>query len=164
MSEMLLFPRYSNVRLFNPTTGEMSEMEFLESHNDVRLFNLATGEMSEMEFLESHNDVSLVNSAKGERSDTELLLRERPSAPTYSVPRSSRVRLVAASSPVKSLILAFGALSTVNVAISGAVMGSADALPSWIAIAARRLGSGISTICAIAVNGIERQIKKNKAR
>ncbi|CAI8028969.1 hypothetical protein GBAR_LOCUS16476, partial [Geodia barretti] len=59
--------------------------------------------------------------------------------------RNSSVRLVAASSPVKSLILANSALSLVKYAISSVVMVAPDALPRAFSIAARRLGSGIST-------------------
>ena len=76
-------------------------------------------------------------------SDTELLLMLRPS--TLSIPRCRLLRLIALSSPVKSLMLALGARRLVNVAISDAVMGSPDALSRAFSSAARRLGSGIST-------------------
>ena len=52
----------------------------------------------------------------------------------------------------------------VKVAISAAVIVAPDALPRVVSIAARRLASGMSTICAVAINGIERQINRNKVK
>ena len=77
---------------------------------------------------------------------------------------SASVRLIACSRPVKSLILDSMAESRVNAAISEVVMAAPDALPRVFAIAARRLGSGISTVCAVTANGIERQIKENRLK
>ena len=144
MSDMELSPRLKLVRLVNPATGEMSDIVLLPRLKLVRLVNPATGGMSDMELLSRYRPVRLVNPARGERSDTELLLMERPSASTYSAPRNSNVRLVAASSPAKLLMLTLRAKSSVNRAISSVVITASDALPSPAAIAARRLGSGMS--------------------
>lgn len=73
----------------------------------------------------------------------------------------SVVRLVACSKPVKSLMLDFLAERWVKFAISVVVIVSPDALPSLSLMAARRLGSGISTVCAVAVMEIEKQINRN---
>ena len=59
--------------------------------------------------------------------------------------RSSCVRLVALSSPVNLLILAFRFSRRVKVVISDGVIGSSSALPRASSIAARRLRSGMST-------------------
>ena len=83
---------------------------------------------------EIHRCVRLVKFARGEMSDMEL--------PQIS----STVRLIAASSPVKSVMLAFSAsTSTIKFAISAVVIVSPDALPSASSILARRLSSGIFT-------------------
>ena len=54
--------------------------------------------------------------------------------------------------------------SWVNAAISDVVMGSPDALPNSAAIAARRLESGMFTVCAIDVNGIEKTNQQDKGK
>lgn len=71
--------------------------------------------------------------------------------------------MVASSSPVKSLILISHApaVSLVSVAISPLRIGSSGALPSASAMAARRLISGISTVCAVAVSEIETNIHRS---
>ncbi|CAI8028964.1 hypothetical protein GBAR_LOCUS16476, partial [Geodia barretti] len=73
--------------------------------------------MSDMELSERYSSVRLVNPFRGEMSAIE------------SSASNSSVRLVAASSPVKSLILANSALSLVKFAISAMVMVAPGALP-----------------------------------
>ena len=79
-------------------------------------------------------------------------------------PRASLVRLVANSSAVKSLMLAFLASRWVKFAISAAVIGAPDALPSAFSIAPRRLGSGMSMTCAVAVSGRVRYINRKQVK
>ena len=74
---------------------------------------------------------------------------------------NSVVRLVACSKPVKSLMLDPVAERWVKFAISVVVIVSPDALLRVFSIAARRLRSGISTVCAVAVMEIEKQINRN---
>ena len=96
--------------------------------------------------------VRLVNPVNDERSEIELSLR------------LSRVRLIAPSSPVKLLMLDSLDSRLLNAAISDVVMGSPDALPNSAAIAARRLRSGIVTVCAVDVDEIERKINRIKIK
>ena len=56
------------------------------------------------------------------------------------------------------------AVRLLNAAISDVVMGSPDALPNSAAIAARRLESGMFTVCAVDVDGIERKINRIKIK
>ena len=76
----------------------------------------------------------------------------------------STFRLIAYSSPVKSLIFAFVALRRVNFAIFAWVMLAPAFLPSAFLNAAWRLGSGIFTVDAVAKGGIETKIKRNSVK
>ena len=113
------------------------------------MVKFAKGEISDIGLPSRASHVRLVKFAKGEISDIEL------------PPRASPVRLVAHSSPVKSLILASPIKSRVSVAISLLRIGSSGALPSASAMAARRLISVISTVCAVAVSEIETNIHRS---
>ena len=93
----------------------------------------------------------LVNPDTGERSAMTLL------------PSSSQVQFVAYSRPVKLLMFELVALSPVNVAIASAVIVPPGSTPKAFSIAARRLESGMSTACAVAVNGRVRYIR-NKVK
>ena len=108
--------------------------------------------MSDMELSESDTSVSLVKFSKAEMSDMELLSRSRCA------------RLIAYSSPVRLVMLRLGASSIVNFAISEAGIGSEGKYPRSFQIAARRLGSGMFTVCAVAVNGSEKHINRNKQK
>ena len=133
----------------------MSDIELLSRSSRFSWFNSARGEISVMELSLRYSRVSWSNPANGEISDTELLLTRR-CAVFSSVPRSSLVRLVACSSPVKLVMLALLALSSVNLVISSTVMVVPGALPRFSSMTPRRLGSGISTVCAVTVAEIER--------
>ena len=65
---------------------------------------------------------------------------------------SSNIRLIAYSSPVRSPNLELLVLSLVKVAISDVVMASPAALLNAAAIAARRLGSGMSTTAPATIS------------
>ena len=107
ISDTELFPRFSVLRLVNPATAEISEMLLFQRYNLVRWVKPAIADISEILLSPRFSVLSFVKPVKGEKSDIELLLIERFSASTYSAPRSSVLRLVAPSSPVKSLMLAF---------------------------------------------------------
>ena len=102
--------------------------------------------------LPSLSSVRLVKPDRGERSDIWLLftlIYTSPSPDTHSVPRSNIVRRVANSSPVKSLMFAFGASRRVKLAISSRVIGAPFALPRRAKMAARRFASGMSTLVVL---------------
>ena len=145
MLVMSLPQRYSVIKLVNPESEEMLDIVLPPRFNHVRLVKPAKGAIFDIELFRRRSHVRLVNPIKGERSDTELLLIA--STPRPSAPRSNRVRLVACSSPVKLLMLALGASSRVNPAMSAVVMVAPDALPRAFSIAARRFGSGMVTGC-----------------
>ena len=135
---MLLLQSHSDVRLINPATGDMSVIELFPKSNLVSLVNPATAEMSVIELSSSHRNSSWDNPDKAEMSDILL-------------PFSVRwVKLVANSSPVKSLMFAFLASRRVKVAISDGVIGSPFALPRSLSTAARRLESGMFTAVSAA--------------
>ena len=152
MSEILLDPRYSSVKLVSPATAEMSEIKLCFSNSISRLVSPANAEMSEIELCSSNSVSRLVNPANAEMSEIELFQK------------SSDFRLVACSSPVKSLMLDFLASRRVNAAISDTVIVAPDVLPRAASIAARRFASGRLTVCAGAVNGIERHINRKKVK
>ena len=152
ISDIKFHPRYSTVRLVNSDNDVMFEIELSERYSDVSLVNPDNDVMSEIELRPRSSDVRSVNPANNERSEIELR------------PRFSDVRLIACCSPVKSLMLDSLALRLLNSAISDVVMGSSDALPNSAIIAARRLGSGIVTVCAVDVDGIEREINRIKIK
>ena len=126
------------------------------------LVNSSIAEMSDIELSASRSFVRLINAAIGEISDIELLLIKLLAM--ISPPRSRVFRLVAASRPVTSLMSVLLALSSVNVAMSATVMMAPGAIPRCFSMATRRLGSGISTICAVDVNGMERKINRKNMR
>ena len=130
----------------------MSDIELPQRYRTDRLVNPARGEISDTELYPRFNHVRLVNPATDEISDTEL-----PS-------RSSPVRLIANPSPVKSLTLASSASRSVKISISATVIMAPDALPRAASTTARRLGSGMFTVCAVVANGIETQINRKKVR
>ena len=140
------------VRLVRFSKAEMSDIEFSARFREVRFVRPVTAEMSEIELIQRDSSVRLVNSAKGERS---VMLFP---------PSFNFVRLVAPSSPVKSLMLAFPASRWVKFAISVVVIGSPDALPRAFSTAVRRLGSGMFTTCAVAVNGRVKHINRKKMK
>ena len=148
MSEIELFPRCNDVRLVKPETVDISDIMLSPRYSNVRLINPDNDVMSEIELPERYSQVSLVNPDNDVMSEIELK------------PRSSRVRLIACSSPVKSLMLDSLAVRLLNAAISDMVMESPDSLPNSVAIAARRLASGIVTGCAVDVDTIERKINR----
>ena len=95
---------------------------------------LATSaERSDIELSHRSSDLSLVNPATAEMSEIELCLRD------------SVFRLIACSSPIKSLMLDLLAVIWVNAAISDVVMVSPAVLPNAFSITARRLESGSCT-------------------
>ena len=108
-------------------------IEFPHRYNLVRFVNPATADIFDIELSQSCNCVSFVSPVKVDISDIEL-------SPSFRV-----VRLVAVSSPVKLLTLAFCAVSEINVSISAAEIESPDALPRADSILARRLESGMFT-------------------
>lgn len=152
ISDIAFQPRYSCVSLVNSDNDVMSEIELSERYSRVSLVNPDNDAMSEIELSERSSDVRSVNPVNNERSEIELSRR------------CSRVRLIACSSPVKSLMLDALAVRLLNAAISDMVMESPDALPNSVAIAARRLESGIVTVCAVDVDGIERKINRIKIK
>ena len=138
ISDIKLSKIHNPLSLVKPATDEISDIELSQRDNDVRLVKPESAEISDIELPPRFNPLSLVKPARGDRSDIELLLIGRPS----SAPSSSLVRLVAPSSPVKSLILAFCALRRVKAAISAGAIGVPGVLPSASSMAARRLGVG----------------------
>ena len=126
MSDSALLSRSKCVRLINPAKGDISDILLSEISKSVRFVNSAKAETSEILLPQSRSSVKLVDPAKDERFDTELLFILRPSAFTY--PRSSSVRLIANSSPVKSSMLVFLASRCLKIFISDAVIGTPDAL------------------------------------
>ena len=132
-SEMLLEERPRYVRLVKLDNGVMSEMLLSERYRCARLVKSDNGVMSEMLLPERFSQVKLVKLDNGVTS--EMRLRER----------SSSVKRVANSSPVKSLIFAFGAPRRVKVNISALVIGASLALPRLSAMTARKLASGMLT-------------------
>ena len=157
---MKLLPRYSFFSLFNRVTADISEIGLSESHSDVRLFSPASGEMSEMSFPQRYSFFRLVSHVTAEMSDMELLPR-LSSVRLFNLvsgeiseillPQRNRpVRLVAFSSAVKSLMLAFGASSSVKFTISTVVIVVSGALPRAFSTAARRFASGMVTGAASA--------------
>ena len=130
---MMLWERARLSRLVNPTTTEMSVMALPPRPNSIKLANPASAEMSKMVLIPSSRSFRLVNPASAEMSEMLLLLRSRT------------IKLVAYSRPVKLLMFEPAALSSVNLAISPAVIVPPGAMPKADLIAARRLGSGMST-------------------
>ena len=108
-------------------------MLFPHRYNVVRFVNPDKADRFVIWLSHSCNSVRLVKPVSAEISDTELS------------PRSSVVRFVAVSSPVKLVIRASCTLSEVNFAISAAVIGSPGVLPSAVSILARRFASGMLT-------------------
>ena len=152
MSEIELPPRCNFLRLVKPETVDISDIKLCPRYSTVRLINPDNDVMSEIELPKRYSHVRLVNPDNDVMSEIELS------------PKSSDVRLIACFSPVKSLMLDSLAVRLLNAAISDVVMGSLDALPNSAAIAARRLGSGIVTVCAVDVDGIERKINRIKVK
>ena len=124
-------------------SGDISEMRLSGNHNVVRLVKPDRGERSEIRLLPSVNVIRLVSSASGDRSDIALLLTNL--LPTNSQPRRNSVRLVANSSPVRSLIPLLDASSHFKVDISPHVIVASRALPKLSAMTARKLASGMLT-------------------
>ena len=152
--------RASSVKLVNPPNDVMVEMLLSARNSHVRLVNPPNDVMSVIELPSRNSSVRLINLRNDERSVMELLLIRRSS--NTSPPRFSTVRLVACSSPVKSLMLAFGATRRGNPDISDTVIVAPGVLPKADSIAARRFASGMFTVCAVAVNGIKRHINRKK--
>ena len=152
MFKIELPPRCNVLRLVKPETVDISDIKLRPRYSTVRLINSDNDVMSEIELFERCSDVSLVNPDNDVMSEIELF------------ERCSEVRLIACSSPVKSLMLDSLAVRLLNAAISDVVLGSPDALPNCVAITARRLGSGIVTVCAVDVDAIERKINRIKVK
>ena len=147
-------PRVSVVKLVKFAKREISDVG--ERLSVVRSVRFAKDERSDIDLVRVRC-ARLVKFAKGERSDIEpkrvrcvRLIKfakgERPRIEPDERRRSSVVRLVALSSPVKSLIpLPRTAASSVRVAISLVKNVSFSSLTSASAMAARRVRSGIFT-------------------
>ena len=138
--------------MINSDNDVMSEIKLFPRCNDVRLVKPETVDISDIELPARYSTVRLINPDNDEMSEIELSIR------------FSHFRLIACSSPVKSLMLDSLAVRLLNAAISDVVMGSPDALPNCVAITARRLGSGIVTVCAVDVDAIERKINRIKVK
>ena len=144
MSEMLLPPSHSELRLVRYDSTDTSEIEFSKRFRTVKLFKSDSGERSEMLLYPRFSHFRLVKPDSGERSEMLLLLRRKPS--TVIKPRFKLFRLIANSRPVKSVIFAFRATRRVRVDISPLVIVSSLALPRLSAMTARKLASGMETI------------------
>ena len=156
-SEMLLPERSSLSRLVNLDRPEISEMLFLLRSSLSRLVNPDIADTSEILFLLRSSLSRLVKPDNGERSEIELLLVKLL---TVSGPKFRFVRREANSSPVKSLMFAFGASRRIKVDISPLVIGAPRVLPRLSSITARRFVSGITTCIASPVSGGDTSLPK----
>lgn len=141
-------PRFRSVRFVKLDSGEMSERLLLARSRFVRFVKPEITETSverlDMPLLSRSSLVRLVKLDKAEKFEIALLLT-CPLPDTHSLPKSSVCRLVANSSPVKSLIFAFRASRRVNINISDLVIVAPLALFRLASIAARRFASGMLT-------------------
>ena len=133
ISEMILWERFSDVRLVKPDNGEISEKKLPERISNVRSVKPDNGVMSEMTLSERISDVRLAKPDNGVMS--EMILSAR----------ISDIRPVANSSPVKSRISDSDASKRVKLAISALVIDAPLVLRSAVSIAARRFASGMVT-------------------
>ena len=138
---MILSEISNPYKLIKASTGERSDIRLCGIISHPRLINSAIGDKSRILLLLNSMTCSFIKPARGDISDIKLLLH------------LTSCNSVAASSPVKSLMLALCASRCVNVAISSAVIRAFGALPSASAIAACRFASGMLTVCADAVGG-----------
>ena len=161
ISEMVVLPRSRNVRFVRPAKVVISGIVLLLRSRNVRFVSSARVVISERLLLLRSRCVRFVSSARVVISERLLLSRYRRVSvviPAMGVMSerlfwvsSNLVRLIAYSSPVRSLIPMCVAVRFVNVSISEIRIASPAALPRAVSMALRNFVSDMFTSVRLGV-------------
>ena len=147
-SAMLLPERSSISRLVKLDSGVTSATLLKERSRTLSLVKLDSGVTSDMLLTEKLKE-KLANSSIRVVKYSEKLLNSSVMFTSHNLPafppRTNSVRLIANSSPVRSLIFSFDASRRVKVAISACVIGAPNALPRLFAMTSYRFASRMTT-------------------